>query len=92
MQQRSMRSAESYHVIARKGEALTWQSPGTRVENTVQYDRLYHEIATWAEWPPRNDSGGRYLAAYFDTTALNDNSSDCGKTACLSAFFAVAYH
>ena len=41
-----LQPATNYHVIPRKGEALTWESPGTMVRCAVQAGELYQEIAT----------------------------------------------
>jgi len=35
-----------HHVIARKSEALTWQSPGKMLVLAVQIGEWYQEIAT----------------------------------------------
>ena len=42
----SVAPASHYHVIARRGNAPTWQSPGTMSNTAKQTDERYQEIAT----------------------------------------------
>ena len=44
-----------YHVIPRKGEALTWESPGTTIRLAVQAGESHQEIATPVCGLARND-------------------------------------
>ena len=83
-----MRMAADNHVIARKGEALTWQSPGTMFRSTMQYNRLQQEIAPQAfpsvprRFAPRNDKSGGALRYTFlfarkaETAVLLDGGCD----------------
>ena len=56
------------HVIARRGIAPTWQSPGTIHRNAVLGQRLYQEIPT-APLGPRNDTmvGSRSHRWFYST-------------------------
>ena len=42
----ALQPAANYHVIPRRGEAPTWESPGTAFRIAVQVDKWYQEIAT----------------------------------------------
>ena len=61
------------NVIARRGKAPTWQSPGTICRSAVQKQTSYREIPTVATLPrnDKNEKTSRFREAFENQSSKN---------------------